>query len=71
MGIAQAILKDPRVDMVYKDQDGWWMELKTGWAFDPADPPYGGCHTISEDTLRELKSHLDLVYPCACACCIK
>lgn len=67
----QKTIKDPRVELVYRDVDGWWMELKAGWAFDPAEPPYGGAHTISEDTLKELKKHLPLVLPCRCADCIK
>ena len=65
------LYKDKRVSLVYKDCDGWWLELKDGWAFDPASPPYGGCHTVSEDTLTELVGHLAEIQKCECAPCLK
>ena len=70
MKLADKIRKHPAVETVYRDQDGWWLETKAGFAFDPAMPPYGGCHTVSEDTLTELKTHLLFIKPCQCASCI-
>jgi hypothetical protein len=71
MKLADKLRKHPAVEIVYRDVDGWWLETKSGFAFDPASPPYGGCHTVSEDTLTELAKHLDEIEPCACACCTK
>jgi hypothetical protein len=71
MRLAAKLMRNPKVHLVYHDVDGWWLETKAGWAFDPALPPYGGCHTVSEDTLIELAGHIAEIKPCHCACCLK
>lgn len=69
--LADKMRKHPKIYTVYRDDDGWWLETRAGWAFDPALPPYGGCHTVSEDTLTELAKHIQEIQPCQCACCLK
>ena len=62
-------MEDRRIANIYKDRDGWWMELNTGWAFDPAEKPYGGQHTTSERTKRELMKWRKQIKPCHCVSC--
>lgn len=66
-----AIMKDERVEQVYwSPPDGWWLDLKKGFAFDPTEPPYSGCHTTSEATLAALRRRLPEIQPCQCADCL-
>ncbi len=62
---------DERVSEVWKDPpDGWWMSLKTGYAFEPEEPPYAGQHTASELRISELAKWKARIQPCRCASCL-
>lgn len=54
----------PRVQEVFKDDDGYWIYLNRGWFWD--DP---GLHTIHEDTQRELLVQLRYTERCNCPYC--
>jgi hypothetical protein len=55
---------DPRVRAAYKDEDGWWIDLKPGWTADPLS-----AHDIHADTLREAIEYMGGIEPCACKEC--
>jgi hypothetical protein len=59
---------DPRVRDAYRDSDGWWIELRSGWR-NAYDEPIGALHGIHEDTLRAALDRMPYVAPCDCADC--
>ena len=59
---------DPRVESVYRDSDGLWVELHPGWK-NTYDEPRGCLHGIHEDTVRDAALRMPGVVPCACADC--
>jgi hypothetical protein len=70
MKLKKSISDDPIVQEFYRDEDGYWIHLKNGYAdtmFDPLQP----CHTINEDTLTRAKQRLKDVEICNCSDCAK
>lgn len=57
--------RDPRVDEIYKDEDGIWMYLTTGFESDPKS----SCHTLHEYTVSELIKSARYICRCDCADC--
>jgi hypothetical protein len=55
---------DSRVQRVYRDSDGIWLDLHYGWTADPL-----GAHDIHENTVRDVLTHLRCVVPCRCEQC--
>jgi hypothetical protein len=43
------ILKDPRINYVYRDSDGYWAYLKSGYIFSTMD-----CGTLHESSYNKL-----------------
>lgn len=41
------------ISAAWKDSDGYWITLKDGYNAGRMDN--GGCHTIHEDTIKDLK----------------
>ena len=41
------------IESCWKDSDGYWITLKDG--FNAGRMDVGGCHTIHEDTIAELR----------------
>ena len=44
--------KREAIDEAYRDSDGYWIYLKEGWNADRMD---WNCHTIHEDTIKDLR----------------
>lgn len=55
----------PRIAARWKDEDGVWIELKSGWQ-DVTNPT---CHTIHEDTWKEALDLCGMAVPCDCRDC--
>ncbi len=55
---------DKRIQKIYKDIDGWWIELKPGFIVRDE-----GTHGIIEDTKKAALSKMTLVVACDCAEC--
>ncbi len=55
-----------KIDIIEKDEDGYWAYLKRGFCFDDR-----GLHTIHEDTKTEILSCIREIKPCFCSSCIK
>ena len=60
---------DPRVERIYHDSDGWWIDLKDGWR-NGFDEPRGALHGIHEDRLRDALSKMSGVVACTCGECL-
>lgn len=58
-------LRKAYVQREYRDSDGYWIELRTGYQC--GDDP--GTHGIVEDTKTRAYSRLRSVIPCACDEC--
>lgn len=56
---------DPKIQSIYKDDDGWWVEYKPGWQ-SSNDP---GCHGEHENTKREVMELVRNALPCDCVDC--
>lgn len=57
----------PGVTLAYRDDDGFWAELKPGWAC-----IYSNAHACHEDTARALLAAVNDVEPCNIpGCCQK
>jgi hypothetical protein len=54
-----------RVSYLDHDQDGWWLGLKDGWQ-DRYNP---GCHTINENSKREVIAIARDAIVCDCPDC--
>mgnify|MGYP001618742179 CR=1 FL=1 len=71
MTLAQ-LKTDPRIDSVWDEtgsDDGYWVNLKIGYAdlkFDPGQPT----HTIHEWDLKSIRARLKYVGRCKCKDCI-
>jgi hypothetical protein len=59
---------DPRVDYVYRDSDGIWLELNYGWR-NTYDEPIGALHGIHEDRVADVLRKLSGIAPCDCEDC--
>ena len=57
---------DARIESEYKDSDGYWINLKSGWIL-----PGEWTHGIVENTKRQAHRKLRQVVPCDCAECRK
>lgn len=53
-----------RVQDLYRDQDGYWIDLKRGWRRHD-----NLCHIIHEDTQKELLNVLRKTIKCNCDYC--
>lgn len=51
-----------KIEMWYRDSDGYWVELNKGWQLD-------GCHGVHEDTVADCLSAFKGVDTCDCADC--
>jgi len=61
---------DPRVASAYRDSDGVWIELESGWG-NFYDEPRGGLHGIHETSVRAALRALRGARPCDCADCVE
>lgn len=53
-----------KLEIVYKDYDGYWAETKAGYRFSGNES-----HTATEDTVNALKSHFKDIVKCDCEEC--
>lgn len=58
-------LRDSRVQSYEHDEDGHWIYLCRGWAFQD------DTHTIHEDTLQDAREALWQIAPCSCNECAR
>lgn len=56
---------DKRIALIYRDTDGWWIELKPGFVVSDE-----GTHGIVEDRKRDALAKMELVVPCECDECV-
>lgn len=54
-----------KIQEQWRDEDGYWIALKSGWQ-DRYNPT---CHTIHEDSKREVVSIARDAIPCNCREC--
>ena len=59
---------DPRVQEVYKDSDGIWVELHRGFK-NTYDEPLGALHGIHEMNVRDVLRRVSGIAPCDCIDC--
>ena len=66
MKVVDRIKADPRTEKIWYEgvEDGWWVELKSGWMCPAADT-----HCVHEWNLRDLLSAFIRVKPCDCDDC--
>ncbi len=57
------------IDEIFKDSDGYWCYLSLGYT--NPDEPYGGLHSIHEDSQKELLSKIRNNEECQCEECKK
>jgi len=65
MTILEQLRKDPRISEVWSEAgtgDGFWANLKTGWACD-------GVHALHEWTRADLRAAAKRIEPCSCPDC--
>lgn len=66
--IQALVARNPdKVEEWYRDQDGYWIELKWGWRRERHDT----VHSVHADTVREVVRDFKLVTPCNCDDCRK
>ena len=53
-----------RIQEIFRDDDGYWIYLKKGWR--KGDDI---CHTLAEDTQKQLMWELRQTKPCDCEWC--
>lgn len=64
--LASLAAKHPdKVSGFYRDPDGWWLELKSGWQAES----HSEVHVVHADTAREIVEDFSSVVPCACVDC--
>ena len=56
------------IDEIYQDEDGYWCETAKGYQAASVDRE---CHTIHEDTQKEILFHIKYIKPCNCDDCKK
>lgn len=64
-----ALRADPRVERVYRDSDGLWVELHYGFK-NTFDEPRGALHGIHENSLKDALLRWDGIQPCDCDDCL-
>ena len=57
--------KQHTIESCWKDSDGYWITLKVG--FNAGRMDVGGCHTIHEDTIAELRYQITGIEVDRCA----
>ena len=56
-----------KIDRVYRDGDGIWLDLRRGWRAGLCDYT----HTLHEYSAREIVSAFREVHPCDCEECVQ
>jgi hypothetical protein len=57
-------MNDTRINHMYRDTDGWWIELVPGFVVSDE-----GTHGIVEDSKRAALAKMAMVVPCNCNEC--
>lgn len=60
----QLINQDKRIEQAYKDSDGYWFVLNSGYINSE-----NGTHGAREDTVKALKNQIKYIKPCNCRDC--
>jgi hypothetical protein len=54
------------IDELYQDSDGYWVYTADGFYASGIDEE---CHTISQDTQKEVLEQIRMIKPCTCDFC--
>lgn len=64
MSILDTLNDHARVAHAYRDEDGWWADLKPGWVC-----IHSSAHTCHEDTANALMTAVNDAERCTCGDC--